>query len=445
MSHPKDRSGLTRGQLLRGAAAAAAGVGVVGGLAACENTTEPIAVGCEPGAEGGEAGSPLVVPKPVGPGGLPLPRTDNSVTWAIVEDNQPIADDLPPETGATLKIFNYPDYIWPRLLRRFEDRYDCKVAPVATYNSADEAIAKLQAGAVDYDVIMGLSGSNIVNLMALQLLQPLNHTYLPNLAANIWPQLADAFYDRGAHYTVPYVTWSDGIGWRNDKIPVDIAELDVPWDIFWESQEWRGKVGLLDDKRDGLSMPMQRDALAEGRIADLNTEDPELVAKAGEDLEQLTEISNIQVEITDYQTLPEGTMPLHHSWSGDLLAGAIQYMPPGVSPDVLSYWWPGTNAVVQNDFLCVARAAESPVLAHLFLDFMLDETAAYENFINWNGYLPPQNGVDADALINEGLIPETLIPAVIRPEEFLANQALLQLTVEGERLWDQAWSKFRAG
>ena len=69
----------------------------------------------------------------------------------------------------------------------------------------------------------------------------------------------------------------------------------------------------------------------------------------------------------------------------------------------------------------------------------------YENFINWNGYLPPQKGIDADALIADGLIPETLAPAVVRPAEFLANQELLQLTVEGERLWDQAWSQFRAG
>jgi spermidine/putrescine transport system substrate-binding protein len=442
MPHPKDRTGFTRGQLLRGAAAAAAGVGVAGGLAACENTTTPIA-DCAPG-DGG-TGSPLVEAKPVGPGGLPLPRTDNSVTWAIVEDNPMIADELPPETGATLRLFNYPDYIYPALLRRFEKRYDCKVE-VATYNAADEAVAKLQSGAVDYDVILGLSGSNIVNLMALQLVQPLNHTYLPNLAANIWPQLADPFYDRGSHYTVPYVTWSDGIGWRNDKISVDIPELDVPWDIFWESEQWRGKVGLLDDKRDGLSMPMQRDALAEGRIADLNSEDPEIVAKAGQDLQQLTDIANIKVTITDYQTLPEGTMYLHHSWSGDLIAGVVvPYLPPGTPPEVLSYWWPGAGGVVQNDFLCVARAAESPVLAHLFLDFMLDETAAYENFIYWNGYLPPQNGVDAEALIGEGLIPETLTSAVVRPDEFLANQQLLQLTVEGERLWDQAWSAFRAG
>jgi spermidine/putrescine transport system substrate-binding protein len=447
MPHPKDRSGLTRGQLLRGAAAAAAGVGVAGGLAACENTTEPLAVGCEPVGDGGGdggGGSPLVEAKPLGPGGLPLPRTDNSVTWAITDENQPIADGLQPESGATLRLFNYADYIWPRLLRRFEDRYDCKVE-MATYNSADEAIAKLQAGTVPYDAILGLTANHIVSLMALQLLQPLNHTYVPNLAANTWPALTDPFYDLGSRFTVPYTTWSDGIGWRNDRISVDIPGMDVPWDIFWESEQWRGKVGLLDDKRDALSMPMQRDGMAEGRIADLNTEDPEIIAQAGRDLQQLTDIANIKVTITDYQTLPEGTMLLHHSWSGDLIGGALYYMPRGVSPDVLSYWWPETGGVVQNDFICVAKSAESPVLAHLFLDYMLDEGIAYENFINFNGYLPPQNGIDADALISDGLIPETLATAVIRPEQFLANQELLQLTVEGERYWDQAWSEFRAG
>jgi spermidine/putrescine-binding protein len=120
-------------------------------------------------------------------------------------------------------------------------------------------------------------------------------------------------------------------------------------------------------------------------------------------------------------------------------------MPTGVPPTVLSFWWPEAGGVVQNDFLCVAKAAESPVLAHLFLDFLLDETIAYENFVNFNGYVPPQNGIDAEALVAEGVIPETLAPAVTRSDQFLANQQLLQLTVEGERLWDQAWSQFRAG
>ena len=95
-------------------------------------------------------------------------------------------------------------------------------------------------------------------------MQPLNHSYLPNLAKNVWPELQDPFYDRGSRYTVPYVVWSDGIGWRNDKVKEDIAGMDVPWDIFWQSQAYRGQVGILDDKRDALSMPMQRDAMRTG-------------------------------------------------------------------------------------------------------------------------------------------------------------------------------------
>jgi hypothetical protein len=48
-------------------------------------------------------------------------------------------------------------------------------------------------------------------------------------------------------------------------------------------------------------------------------------------------------------------------------------------------------------------------------------------------------------LIKQGLIPRTLTQAVVRPDQFAANQELLQLSVEGERVWDEAWSKFKAG
>jgi len=85
------------------------------------------------------------------------------------------------------------------------------------------------------------------------------------------------------------------------------------------------------------------------------------------------------------------------------------------------------------------------VLAHKFLNFMLEEANAYANFVNFVGYTPPQNRIDAEALIGRGLIPKSLAGAVVRPDQFAANQELLQLSVEGERTWDQAWSKFKAG
>ncbi len=435
MAHPKDKQGFTRARLLRGTALGVAGVGGASLLAACENTTTPIG-DCVDG------GSELVVPKP-SINGLPLPRPDNAVTWAIVDDNPPVADGQKDESGP-LQVYNYADYMDPALIKRFEKLSGRKVQ-VATYNSSDEAVAKLRSGQVGFDVIIGLSGSNIVNLIAAQLIQPLNHTYLPNLEQNIWPALQDPFYDRGSRYTVPYVVWSDGIGWRNDKIDVDIGDMDVPWDIFWQSARWKGKVAILDDKRDALSMPMQRDAMRTGRRPDLNTEDQEIVNRAGKALDELSDISNVKVAITDYQTLPEGKTWLHQSWSGDLLGAAFYYMPPGVPPTVLSYWGPEEHGVVQNDYFCIGRTAKNPVLAHRFIDYFLDAKVAYQNFVNFVGYTPPQVSISAERLIADGVIPESLTGAVVRPDQFAFNQQLLQLTVEGERFWDEAWSKFKAG
>src|SRR5690348_9548278 len=107
MEHPRERSGLTRRRLLGRAAGSALGLGAAGFLAGCENTTQPI---------GGSAGGPtgpaakLVVAKPVGPGGLPLPRPDNAVTWAITPENRPIPDGRPVERGP-LNVYNYADYL----------------------------------------------------------------------------------------------------------------------------------------------------------------------------------------------------------------------------------------------------------------------------------------------------------------------------------------------
>jgi len=440
VKHPKDRSsGMNRRQLIQRSAGAAAGLSVAGLVAGCENTTTPI--GAEAAGPTGAAAA-LVVQKPTGPGGLPLPRTDNSVTWAITDDNKPIADGKQAEAGP-LKIYNYADYVDPATVKKFQKQFNTKVQ-VATYNSPEEAIAKLASGQVAFDVIMGLTGSNIVDLIAHKLMAPLNHSYLTNLD-NIWPELSDPFYDRGSRFTVPYVVWMDGIGWRNDKVKEDIAGMDVPWDIFWHAQAYRGQVGILDDRRDALSMPMQRDALHSETTPDLNTENAALINKAEKDLSQLGSICNPKVTITDYQTLPEGKTVLHQSWSGDLLSGAFYYMPKGVKPNVLSFWGPDKNGVVQNDFLCIGKASKSPVLAHKFINFFLDEKNAYNNFVNFTGYTPPQKNIDAQTLIKQGLIPKTLITAVVRPDQFASNQELLQLSVAGQRLWDDAWSKFKAG
>ena len=70
-------------------------------------------------------------------------------------------------------------------------------------------------------------------------------------------------------------------------------------------------------------------------------------------------------------------------------------MPKGVKPDVLSYWYQKQGGPIFNDCICVAANAAKPVIAHRFLNYMLDNKVAYENFAGYVGYQPPITAIDA--------------------------------------------------
>jgi spermidine/putrescine transport system substrate-binding protein len=153
----------------------------------------------------------------------------------------------------------------------------------------------------------------------------------------------------------------------------------------------------------------------------------------------------VKVSISDYETLPAGRMWLHQSWSGDLIAAVVGYLPTGTPANVLSYWYQPEGGPVFNDCICVSARAAKPVIAHRFLDYLMDDAAAYENFAGYVGYQPPLNSISPTVLFDRGLLPETLRQAVVSREAYANGNAYLTLTAEGERRWDRAWASFRSG
>lgn len=440
--HPKDRAGLTRRALLERAAALGL-LGAGGGaLAACANSTE---------ANLGSSSAPSVVtvtvqaggsttsgPTPIlGPGGIPLPRRDQPVTLPLYDDNPLIASGLEPEKGP-LKLFNYSDYIDPAIVKKFEKRYGVKVS-VSTFQSMDEAIGKLTAGKLAFDVFFP-TVDRLTSLVARKLVRPLNKDYIPNLAANVWPELNDPFYDKGAQYTVPYTVYTTGIAWRNDKVELDPSAFPNPWDALWEVQGAKGKLAMIDDARDAIGM-----ALRKLGFDDPNTEDPGQLEEATAALQDLTKSQGAKIAYSIYQDVPEGKLHLSEAWSGDILAGALYYMPKGVKSSALSYWQQPTGGPVANDTLTVLASGKNPVLAHLFLDFMLDERNAYDNFANFNGYQPPQNALDFSTLKDKLGLPDSLANVVVGREQWASGASYLPLTPTGESLWQKAWATVKAG
>jgi spermidine/putrescine transport system substrate-binding protein len=415
-------SGFRRGALSRRAALRALGTAGLAAVAAPLLDFQALA---------DEAG------KEPGPGGIPLARPNKPVTLPV--HGSPIKSGLKPE-GGKFQIFNYQDYVDKAVMDSFAKKYDCEVV-LTTFDSMTECITKLATGAVKPDVT-NITPDRVAQAVAGKLLAPLNHDYLPNLPKNIWKSLQSPYYDQGSQYTVPYVTYSTGIGWRNDKVTEDIAKLDNPWSIFWNSQKYNGYVGVLDDDRESLVMAM----LYRGKT-DVNTEDPADIEAALADLKALVPICNPKINITEYQTLGDASSWLHQSWSGDMMSCAFSYLPEGTKADVLSYWTgPKEKRVVQNDCWAVLAKGQKPVLGHLWLNHLLDSEVALANFTGFTGYQPPQVSIDADEMIKNGTLPESLKMCILGESDF--DQASLQegaLTPKGQALWQKAYARFNSG
>jgi spermidine/putrescine transport system substrate-binding protein len=411
---------------MRRAASAAAGLSVPGLLAAC-GTTSPS------GPSGGSSTSTT----PTGPGGLALARPDNPVTLPIYADNKAIASGLTPEKGP-LQFYNWDQYINNDVVKAFEKKYGVKVQ-ISTFTTIDEAVAKISSGTVQFDVFV----PELVFLERLvvgKVLQPLNLSYIPNLKANVWPSLHSPWYDVGAHYTVPYTIYTTGIGWRADKLPgFNPATMENPWSALWtQGPKISGKVGLLDDQHEGLAM-----GLLHNGVTDVNTEDPKQVNASKEALINLINTANLKFDTNEYQHLADGSLWLHQAWSGDM-ASTPFYAPKGTKASVFRYWWPEDGkGPINNDTFAVLKGAKNPVLAHLFLNFLLDTKQVFNNF-NFTYYQQPINAMTPEALVSGGVIAPNLKSTIIRESQFKNGLVQGPLSQQGEVLWENAWAAVKS-
>jgi spermidine/putrescine transport system substrate-binding protein len=408
----------SRRRFLQRSAAAALGLSAASALAACADTTVP----------GGQ--NPHLAP-----GGLPLARPDHPVQLPIYADNPRIASGLEPEAGP-LQLYNWAEYLNVEVIESFEKRYGVGVQ-LSTFSTIDEAIAKLATGAVGYDVFVPTQ-PYISLLVAGKIIQPLNLTYVPNLRREVWRSLRSPWYDVGSRYTVPYTVFSTGIAWRNDFLPdYDPAKLANPYESFWQAQEISGRVGVLDDQREGLGMALLRNG-----VTDVNTGRQNQIDGARDALKELIELVNLRFYTNEYQHIADGSMWLHQAWSGDMVA-IPYYLPKGTPVTAVSYWWPEDGrGLMGNDTFAVLKGAQNPVLAHLFLDHLLEIETALLN-MEFTGYQQPLTEMTPERVVEEELIPENLTTAIVREQQFEHGFLQGPLSAEGLGIWETAWSEVK--
>ncbi len=362
--------------------------------------------------------------------GLSIGTPDNPIKLPLNSD--PIADGLANESG-TLEILNWADYQNPESIAIFEEKFGVKVS-TTIYDTEEAAVAKLRNGTFKPDIILGMTDTGLAKLIAADLLQPLNKSYLPNFG-NVISGLQNPYYDLGAQYTVAYMIYGNGIGYRADRIDKN-AFAKNGYDTLWDVQ-YSGKLAVLDSYRDTLAMAMFR---AGGN--DANTGDAAAIKKAGDDLIAMREATNPKVDILGYQEIPAGNRDINFTWSGDMFT-ALQYLPEGVSPDVLGFWYPETT-IATNDFMCITKNAKSPVLAHQLINFLTDTDNALLNR-EYVGYQPALESITVDLLISSGTIPESLVDALVTPQKYETGLKPVTLEPAVDALWLEQWTAFTAG
>jgi spermidine/putrescine transport system substrate-binding protein len=416
-----DEAGTDRRTFIKRATLATAGLSASGLLAAC-GSTSPVS--------SGSTGN-------LGPGGLPLARPNHPLTLPIYPDNKAIASGLKPEKGP-LQLYNFTSYINQKVINDFEKKYNVSVQ-VTVFDSIEAAIPKLASKQVEFDVFWTTT-SYIEQLVAGKLVQPINHSYIPNLAQNVWTSLQSPYYDQGSRYSVPYSVYTTGIGWRSDHLPgFDPDKLANPWNALWQvGPTIKGRVGIEDEERDGIAMGLLRNG-----ITDINTGSPRDLKIAENSLIQLVKATNLKIDLIPFQFLGEGELWLHEAYSGDMLS-APSYATNKAAADALRFWWPASgNGPINNDMMTILNGGKNPVLAHLFLNHMLDTPQVFENFA-YTSYQAPINAMTPEVMVQKGLVPPNLKSAIIYRNEFDHGYPEAPLSENAQVLWQNAWAAIKS-
>ena len=310
-----------------------------------------------------------------------------------------------------LNIYNWSDYISSDVIPGFEKEFGVRVT-YDTYESGEELVAKLQAGATGYDLVVPTTYS-VTALIETGLLAKLSLRYLDN-RANIAPVFRGLGHDPANAYTVPWQWGMTGIAWRSDLI----ADAPESWGVFL-SPTLAGKMTMLDDVRDVIG------AFLRYRGHSINSVDP--VALAGAKRDAIAAKANLKAYLSApvKGQLIAGDVRLAQLWNGDA-AQARREQP------ALAWMLPAEGGTLWVDSLVVPRSAPHPRAAHEFINYTLrPEIAAAISTAT--GYGSPNQG--AMSLIDN-------------PVPYPAPSELARLEIQKDlgrasALWDEVWTEIK--
>jgi spermidine/putrescine transport system substrate-binding protein len=346
--------------------------------------------------------------------------------------------DLPPEVEGwgltvetarlqpTLRVFNFPDYLDPELVRDFRQAYGVRV--VQDFFDTNEAMmARLRAGGGrQFDLVVA-SDYAVEMMAAAGELEPLDPDLLPN-RRHLHPRFQELPYDPDGRWSVPYQWGTTGIGVRTDRVEGDPARL-ATWGVFFDPDAPPYRFALLDDPRETIGAAL----LYLGHSVN-STDESELAAAEALVARARDRAVAFTPATTGRDLLVAGEVDLAHNHSGDVAVARDE------RGDVV-YLLPREGAVIWADNMVIPAGSAGSYTAHVFMNFLLDpENGA--RLTNEIRYLSPNQGAWPH------LDPELREEATRVLDAEAAGDGRLEFirdVGEERRVFDRLWTRVRAG
>jgi spermidine/putrescine transport system substrate-binding protein len=347
--------------------------------------------------------------------GASLPAVASVLAACGGQAERPAGDGMPamPATPEKeLAVYNWSDYIGETTIADFERETGIRVI-YDTYESNEDLIAKLQAGATGYDVVMP-SNYAVRVLRAMDLIEPVDRSVLTNWG-NLDPVFLAQGFDPENAWTVPWQWGMAGIAVRADLMPVPGS-----WGVFHDPA-FRGKMTQLDDMRDVIGCWLKY------RGRSLNSTDAAELADAKSDALKAKPNLKSYLSAPVKAQLIAGDVWLAQLWNGDTSQARV-------AQPALEFVLPKEGSMIYLDSIVIPRGAPHRRAAHEFINFVLrPEVAA--GVSRKSGYGSPNAGALAAEV------------SLIRPPTAEEMQRLEYQEDLGAATgeWDRIWTEIKAG
>lgn len=321
-------------------------------------------------------------------------------------------------------------YIWAEYMdeaamsAQFEKEFGYKVL-IDHFESIEEMMAKLQTGGSNQYDLVCIGDYVFPAALSQDLIQPLDHTRLPNLK-NLMPRFLNDYYDPGCKYHVPWQWGFAGMLYRKDKItPADAAS----WSLLFDPQKLAGPFYLLDSQQEMISLAMNYLGYDPNSM---ELDDLKAAINLLTTTKKRPNCLGFKGGVGARSEVAAGTADAAIVYNGDALRMITE------NPDSMDFVVPKEGTFMFLDGLAISKNAPNPDAAYKWLNWILEPkiAASISNYVQYatpnKAALPFINKAD---LNNPGIYPSA---------EIMDRLYYLKDPEDNLKLLDQAWTRIKA-